>query len=192
VAGVGVILDACVLVPHVVMDSLLSLAEEDLYQPMWSDVILDETLRALKALYPDKNPQSFETRLASMCSAFPNARMQGWQELETDLRSYWPDPDDAHVVAAAIKGQAKLIVTNNRKDFPETLLATLGLRVATPDEFLSELLELNEKTVLHAISRQAERTNIPVLSVLDIAQRLSRVAPDFANSLLLRFNPESK
>jgi len=120
VARFGAVLDACVLVPHVIMDTLLSLADEDLYKPMWSEVILEETLRTLLAIYPDKNPHSFEARLASMESAFPHACVHGWNSLEPGLASYWPDPKDAHVVAAALRGRAEIIVTSNLKHFPKT------------------------------------------------------------------------
>lgn len=65
-ARFGAVLDACVLVPVVLTDTMLSIAELDLFQPMWSDLILDETLRSLKEIYPDKNPLAFEARIASM------------------------------------------------------------------------------------------------------------------------------
>lgn len=183
-ARFGAVLDACVLVPHVLMDTLLSVADEDLYQPMWSEVILDETLRTLVAIYPDRNPHSFEARVASMESAFPHACVYGWDSLEPGLASYWPDPQDAHVVAAAIRGRAEIIVTSNLKHFPEPLLDELGLHAASPDTFLTDLLDLKQRAVLAAIRNQAEKTNNPALGVPDIAERLSTAAPEFATKLL--------
>jgi predicted nucleic acid-binding protein len=187
VARFGAVLDACVLVPHVLMDTLLSVADEDLYQPMWSEVILDETLRTLRAIYPDRNPHSFEARVASMERAFPHACVFGWKALEPGLASYWPDPQDAHVVAAAIRGRAEIIVTSNLKHFPEPLLDDLSLHAASPDTFLTDLLDFNKRAVLAAVRKQAEKTNNPGLGVPDIAKRLSTVAPEFAAQLLTRF-----
>lgn len=187
-ARFAAVLDACVLVPYVLMDTLLSVAEEDLYQPLWSEVILDETLRTLKTIYPGKNPNSFEVRVASMGSAFPNASITGWRALESGLAFYWPDPDDAHVVAAAIRGRAEIIVTKNLKDFPDHLLNELGLHAASPDTFLSDLLDLNERVVLEAIAKQAQRTNNPALGITEIAVRLSKEAPEFASKLLSRLS----
>lgn len=183
-ARFGAVLDSCVLVPHVLTDTLLSVADEDLYQPMWSEVILDETLRTLRAIHPDRNPNSFEARLASMESAFPRACVYGWKALEPGLASYWPDPKDAHVVAAAIRGRAEIIVTSNLKHFPEPLLDELGLHAASPDKFLTDLLDLNERAVLTAVRKQAEKTNNPALALPEIATRLSTVAPEFATKLL--------
>lgn len=185
-ARFAAVLDACVLVPHVLMDTLLSVGEGDLYQPLWSEVILDETLRTLKTIHPDKNLNSFEARVASMESAFPNACVQGWSSLEPGLAAYWPDPNDAHVVAAAIRGRAEIIVTSNLKHFPESLLDELGLHVASPDKFLSDLLDLNDTSVLQAIRKQADRTSNPSLGIPEIAGRLSKIAPVFAENLLAR------
>lgn len=103
--GFGAVLDACVLVPYVLTDSLLSIAGEQLFEPLWSDVILDETFRSLKKIYPHREHYSFEARLASMDRAFPHARVAGWQSLERGIALYWPDPKDAHVVATAIAGR---------------------------------------------------------------------------------------
>lgn len=183
-ARFGAVLDACVLVPYVLVDSLLCIADEELYHPMWSEVILDETLRTLKTIHPDRNTNSFEARVASMESAFPHACVRGWQSLESGLASYWPDPKDAHVVAAAIRGRAELIVTSNLKDFPQELLEELGLHVASPDSFLCDLLDLNEEAVMTAIRKQATRTNNPSLGLPEIAGALSKFAPEFAMNFL--------
>lgn len=181
-ARFGAVLDACVLVPHVLMDSLLSIAGEDLYQPLWSDVIIDETLRALKKLYPERNHSPFEARIATMESAYPHARVSGWRPLEQDIARYWPDPDDAHVVAAAIMGRAELIVTSNLKDFPSDLLEELGLHATSPDGFLLDLLDLNPELVMSALLKQAGRTNRPSLSVATVLDSLASVAPEFSTS----------
>jgi hypothetical protein len=122
--------------------------------------------------------------LASMQSAFPNAFVHGWSALEPGLASYWPDRDDAHVVAAAIRGRAEIIVTSNLKHFPDHLLDDLGLHAASPDTFLCDLLDLNEMSVLDAVRKQADKTSNPSLGIPEIAGRLSKHAPVFADKLM--------
>jgi hypothetical protein len=72
----------------------------------------------------------------------------------------------------------------NLKNFLEPLLDELGLHAASPDKILTDLLDLNERAVLTAVRKQAEKTNNPALGVPEIAQRLSTVAPEFATKLL--------
>lgn len=55
-----------------------------------------------------------------MTDSFPDATINGWEELESSLTL--PDPDDRHLVAAAIRGRADAIVTANLSDFPADVL----------------------------------------------------------------------
>lgn len=178
-ARFGAVLDACVLVPVVLTDTMLSIADLGLFQPMWSDLILDETLRALKAIHPDKNPLAFEARVASMRMAFPEANISGWQMLEKGIADIWPDPNDAHVVAAAVRGRAEVIVTSNLKDFPNHLLGELGLHAVSPDQFLLDLWDLDKEVVSIAIDNQSLKTQNPALSRQEILRSLSGLAPTF-------------
>lgn len=97
-ARFGAVLDACSLVPISLADTLLSVAENDLYQPLWSERILDETSRTLKRLHPSKDPLRFEARITTMKQAFPVAMVGGWEDLEPGISENWPDPEDAHVL----------------------------------------------------------------------------------------------
>jgi predicted nucleic acid-binding protein len=178
--GFGAVLDACVLVPYVLTDSLLSIAGEQLFEPLWSDVILDETFRSLKKIYPHREHYSFEARLSSMDRAFPHARVAGWQSLEQGIARYWPDPKDAHVVATAITGRAETIVTSNLKDFPNDLLRELGLHASSPDAFLLDLLDLNTELVVSALIKQAARTNRPSLTISRVLDSLNPLVPSFS------------
>jgi hypothetical protein len=135
------VLDACVLVPISLADTLLRVAEKGLYRPLWSDRILAEAQAATEEIHPGIDAGK---RFAQMREAFDDAVVTGWEELEPGL--LLPDEDDKHVLAAAIRGGAQGIITANVKDFPAAALDPLGLEAAHPDDFLLDQLDLTPPT----------------------------------------------
>src|SRR4051794_5054053 len=89
-------------------------------------------------------------------------------------RSNCPDPDDRHVLAAAIKPRAQTIVTFNLKDFPEDRLTPWQVEAQHPDEFVHDLIDLKKTTVFGAVQRMADATNKPPMTVDEVLTRLSR------------------
>ncbi len=111
------VLDACVLYPAPIRDILLNLAEQDLFSPKWSETIQEEWLRNLILNRPDLTRKKLERTVKAMNGAFPKAMVKSFNSLISSLEL--PDPDDRHVLAAAIKSEANLIITFNLKDFPQ-------------------------------------------------------------------------
>jgi PIN domain len=140
------VLDACVLVPIALADTLLRVAEKGLYRPLWTDRILSEAQAAIEEVHPGIDAAK---RLASMREAFDDSLITGWEDLEGGLSL--PDEDDRHVVAAAIKGGAQAIITANLADFPAAALGPLGLEAVHPDDFLLDQLDLSPPTILQVI-----------------------------------------
>lgn len=175
-----VILDACVLVPVSLADTLLRIAEKGLYRPLWSDRILTEAREAIAGIHPDADTGK---RFADMQEAFGDALVVGWEGLLAGISL--PDPDDCHVVAAGILGGAQAIVTANLTDFPAAALGPLGLQAIHPDDFLLDQLDLSPPTILQVIREQAQHTRRPPLTSQDLATVLSRAGvPRFAHELL--------
>src|SRR5260370_9234777 len=110
------ILDANVLYPAPLRDYLLNLAAIELFKPKWTDAIQDEWIRNLLLKRPDLKRQDLVKTRKAMDNAFPDANTTNYQELVSGLSL--PDPDDKHVLAAAIVANAEIIVTSNLKDFP--------------------------------------------------------------------------
>lgn len=131
------VLDANVLYPIVLTDTLLRLAEVGLFEPRWSAAINDEWTRNLLADRPDLTPERVARRRRAMEAAFPRAMVTGHEPLIGGLDL--PDPDDRHVLAAAIHGGAAEIVTFNLRDFPPDRLAPVGRTATHPDEFITRL-----------------------------------------------------
>jgi transposase InsO family protein len=142
------VLDACVLVPIALADTLLRVAEKGLYRPLWTDRILSEAQAALEEIHPSIDVSK---RFASMREAFDDSLITGWEDLEGGLSL--PDEDDRHVVAAAIKGGAQAIITANLADFPIAALGPLGLEAVHP-VFLKRLY------VFFVIEIQTRRVHI--------------------------------
>ncbi|HEV2960753.1 MAG TPA: PIN domain-containing protein [Candidatus Angelobacter sp.] len=116
----SVVLDACVLVPMPLCDTLLHLAEDPaFYRPLWSGKILKEVGDALEKKL-GLNEMQRVRRLRVMQEAFPEAMVVIPPKLEETFDC--PDKDDRHVVACAVKGQANAIITLNKKDFPPECL----------------------------------------------------------------------
>jgi hypothetical protein len=115
-----------------------------------------------------------------MNDTFEDACVQGWETLEPSV--CLPDPDDRHVVAAAMRGRADAIVTANVRDFPDEALAPLEIAVVEPDDFLLDQLDLAPRVVLDVQREQAAHTRNPPLTPTDLLARLARAGvPAFAD-----------
>ena len=171
-ARYAAVLDACVLVPVALADTLLRIAERGLYLPLWSARIVAEATDAIIEIHPNIPAEQIRRRFAAMDDTFEDARVDGWEELEDTVRL--PDPDDRHVVAAAVRGRADAIVTANLRDYPLDTLGPLNIEVIHPDEFLLDQLDLAPRTVLEVLREQAAYTRHPALTPIDLIARLAR------------------
>ncbi|HEX5434343.1 MAG TPA: PIN domain-containing protein [Candidatus Angelobacter sp.] len=173
------VLDACVLVPMPLCDTLLRLAEEPaLFRPLWSKEIFQEVGAALETKLKLTSAQR-ERRLKMMAQAFPEAMV----EVPASLLSTYdclPDKEDRHVLSCAVKGQANAIITNNIRDFPPECLEEFGVLCQTPDEFLGHQFHLNPSLILEKLDQQAAA----IAKAREyIICRLKKVTPQFCNLL---------
>ncbi|HPU53796.1 MAG TPA: PIN domain-containing protein [Burkholderiaceae bacterium] len=157
-ASYTAILDACVLYPALVRDVLLSLAHADLYSAKWTSHIRDEWVRSKLRDHPDRERQIVSAAQA-MEVAISDCLVRGYEHLIEGLQL--PDPDDRHVLAAAIAGHADAIVTLNVKDFPQDVLDAFGVEIQTPDEFVLNQLMLDKVRAAAAIKRMRTRWQRP-------------------------------
>lgn len=173
------LLDACALVPIALADSLLRLAEAGIYRPLWSERILEEMADAVVEIHPDL--EHIQRRVAAMRDAFDDATVTGWEPLVGSIDL--PDPDDRHVVAAAIVGRADIIVTASIKDFPKNALAPFDIEAQTPDTFLLNQLDLDPRLVMRTIDEQAAACQQPSLTIPSLLTRLrASGAPGFSEA----------
>ncbi|MGC4113496.1 MAG: PIN domain-containing protein [Myxococcales bacterium] len=157
-----VVLDANVLFPFTLRDTLLRAAAAGLFQLVWSEEILEETRRNLVGLKVISEEQAVQL-VAAMKEAFPEAVVSGYQSLVPGMQN---DEKDRHVAAAAVKAGAQVIVTNNLRDFqnlPE------GIEAQSADRFLLNLYDLAPDGMVGL--------------VVEVVAALSKMAPQFARAL---------
>lgn len=165
------VLDANVLYPALLRDVLLSLAHADLYSAKWSAHIRDEWTRALLREKPEKAAQ-IEAAAQAMEEAIPDCLVTGYEHLIEGLNL--PDPDDRHVLAAAIAGHADAIITWNGKDFPNEILDSFGIELQTPDEFVLNQIMLRGHIALAAIKGMRERWEKPQYTAVALVDLLEK------------------
>lgn len=171
-----VVLDACVLYPASIRDLLLTLAEKGLFRPKWSPQIQDEWRRNLMQARPDIPSEVLDRTIRLMDKAFEDANVENFANIQVDINL--PDPKDNHVLAAAIKAKADLIVTFNLKDFPSEYLQSYGLDVLDPDTFIENLVDLDEELAFEAVlelSTRLKNPSRPLIGILDYYKQLGLV-----------------
>src|SRR5215469_16343775 len=134
------LLDANVLYPAPLRDLLLQLAVTDLYKARWTADIHREWIENLLKNEPHRDRAKLERTRDLMDRNTRDALVTGYERLIPSLEL--PDPEDRHVLAAAIVGRCDVVVTFNLKDFPPEALEPFGIDVQHPDEFLCNHLNL--------------------------------------------------
>jgi len=177
-----VVLDACVLVPVTAADTLLRLAEREMYRPVWSARIITEAKRTVERLHPELSAGQIDHRFRSMSEAFEDASVSGWERLEGSI--VLPDENDRHVVACALVAGADAIVTNNIRDFPAEDSGTAQHRGNQDGRFLARPLRSRSRRFAAVIREQASDAMHPPLSTHEVLDNLDAAgAPETAAEL---------
>jgi predicted nucleic acid-binding protein len=167
------IYDACVLHPPSLRDLLIRLANKRLLQAKWSTHIVDECLRSIQEKNPRLTDAQLGTLRAFLSDAAPDCLVNGYEPLIAGIQM--KDPDDRHVVAAAIRSSAQLIVTFNTRDFPADVLAPLDIEVKHPDDFVIDQIHLDPGAVIGTVQQQANALKNPPLTIDDVLNSLERI-----------------
>lgn len=171
------VLDTCVLWPSLQRDVLLSLAAENLYRPLWSDAILEELEfhEARKLVDRGADPEDAAARAAhlveQMAAAFDDACVVGWEVLDGSFSL--PDPDDEHLVAAAVIGGAEAIVSDNISDLPQGKVPA-QIQVIKPAVFIADTVAVSPDAAVRGLRTMlGRRTNPPetLEHVLEVLER---------------------
>jgi PIN domain len=153
------LLDANVLYPAPVRDILLQLAVTDIYRAKWTADIHREWIGALLRSEPHRDRAALERTRDLMDNAVRDCLVTGYQDIIPSLSL--PDPDDRHVLAAAIAGRCDAIITQNLRDFPPEKLAPYGIETQHPDDFLSNNLNLAPGLFCEVIRKVRARLRNP-------------------------------
>ncbi|WP_186386221.1 PIN domain-containing protein [Stappia sp. TSB10P1A] len=150
----------------------LFVAQTKLFRARWSERIHDEWVRNLIKNRPDLAPEDLAKTRAAMNAAVPDCLVEGYEPLIQSIEL--PDPDDRHVVAAAILTRASVIVTFNENDFPPAALAGFRLHTKHPDDFLRDVFDLAPELFIEAVRSDFLHYVNPSLDYADYLASLAR------------------
>lgn len=169
------VLDADVLYPLPLRDTLLSAGAAGCFQPLWSTAILDEVMRNLV-----KDGRATQDRAdilrKIMLHSFEDALVEDYEPLIHAMPNH---PKDRHVTACAVQGRASLIVTNNLRDFTPT---PAGVSAVSPDDFLCLLLSVAPEPLAAALADQIDRLKNPPMTLDELLNRYAPVLPKFVTA----------
>jgi predicted nucleic acid-binding protein len=167
-----VVLDACVLAPMPICDTLLRLAEAGFFIPKWSTDILREVAGVLQKF--GKTSEQIAHREKQMNLAFEDALVVGYETLIDGMKNH---PKDRHVLAAAVRAGADAIVTENLTDFPALSLAPFGIEAQNTDTFLMQQYNLAPDAFLEVLQEQAEERRLEYRQLIDLLAKLAPSLP---------------
>jgi len=178
------VLDTNVIYPIEIRDLLFWFAHYELFTPKWSKHVFQEWKNVMKR--KGLSNQEIKKRTNKANFAFPDAFVQNYESLINGLKL--PDKNDRHVLAATIKINANIIVTNNLKDFPEEYLAKFGLSAKSADDFISDIIDLNTTKAIQAFKKMVLNRRNPDLDEYEILDNLRKnglkQTADYLHSLL--------
>jgi predicted nucleic acid-binding protein len=167
-----VVYDANVLYPNTLRDLLIRITQANLVQAKWTDEILDEMFGALRNNRPDIEPEKLDRLRSLMNSAVRDCLVTGYEPLIEGLKL--PDPKDRHVLAAAVKAGAQVIVTRNLKDFPAADLQPWDIDAKSPDDFVLDQVGIDGRTVAACVQQIADSRTHPPEEAGDVLSQLER------------------
>ncbi|MFG2075163.1 PIN domain-containing protein [Nonomuraea maritima] len=165
-----VVYDANVLYGNALRDLLIRLAMTGRVQAKWTNRILDEMQRNLAANRPDIPAEKLAKLRCLMNSAVRDCLVEGYEPLIEGLKL--PDPDDRHVLAAAIKAGAEVIITSNLKDFPAEYMAPWCIDLQSPDDFVLDQIDVDGRVVWACVQQIADSRSRPPETVDDVLDAL--------------------
>ena len=166
------LLDANILYPAPMRDIFVQLAKDDLFRAKWTADIHREWINAVLKREPHRDSRKLKRTRERMDSETRDALITDYEDLINGLKL--PDPNDRHVLAAAIVGRCDVIVTQNLKHFPAGALAPYGIEVQHPDDFLVNHLNLFPARFCKAVRKVRVRLKNPPYTVENYLAVLTR------------------
>lgn len=164
--------DANVLYPNTLRDLLIRLARGGLVRARWTEHILEEMTAALRRNRADIDEGKIQRLRMLMNSAVRDCLVEDYEEITDSL--VLPDRHDRHVLAAAIAASAQTIVTWNLRDFPTDALSHHGIQAQTPDDFISDLIQVSRPLVCSCVQQIVDARVQRPQTAHDVLKQLER------------------
>ncbi|MCF7799534.1 PIN domain-containing protein [Candidatus Babeliales bacterium] len=171
-SNIAVIYDACILYSAPLRDLFMRLALTDLYRAKWSEDIHQEWIRNLLKNRPDLTREQLEKIKQKMDTHVRDCLVVGYNNLIEKVKL--PDPNDRHVLAAAIQVKAQIIVTFNLSDFPLSITKKYKIEAQHPDKFLKYCLDIAPSIVLQTVKETRLSLKNPPKSISEYLKILEK------------------
>ena len=167
-----VVIDACVWHGAFVRHVLRHLALQGLLRLRWTRSIEAEWLRSIRKARPDI-PIS---RLLAVRDQFRREFPEGLlpERLPRDRLPPLPDPNDAHVLHAALHSKASFICTVDRRGFPRSTMKALGIAAITPDSLVAKALQQHTNAAVRALRTHRLGLRMPAMSAAEYVGALRK------------------
>lgn len=169
-----ILCDANLFYSILLTDLILSLGEAGLFRPRWTNEIHEEWIRNVLKDQPQRTREELERRRAFMDQAIDRDLIENYEHHIETLSL--PDPNDRHVLAAAIEANIETLLTYNLRDFPASVLSAYGIAALHPDVFLCRLMSEEPKMVLSVIEEMRAKRKRPEITPVQLLEKLSRLS----------------
>lgn len=177
-SAIGVVLDACVLIPGSLRDILFRAAKAELYRLSLTEDILEEVRRNLV----NKNHMMTEEQGKHLLNEIRKNFKTNFATRHTSLIHSMPiNEKDRHVLAAAVASNSAIIVTQNLKDFPPHLLKPLQVEALSADDFLVHQFSLYDEIMVDILQQHVDESKRPHLTMQQALENLRIHAPKFVH-----------
>lgn len=166
---------------------IVFLAQTKLFRARWSEAIHEEWTRNLLANRPELKPQDLARTRQMMDAAVLDALVVGYEPLIPAMNL--PDPDDRHVLAAAVVCRASCIVTFDLRHFPQEHLAPYGLHAIQPDEFLLDVESIDPVAFARAVADDVRHYRSPPLGLSEYTASLARAGVPKVAAEVVKLGP---
>lgn len=167
-----VLIDANVFFGARLRSLVLFLAQSKMFRARWSARIDDEWTTNVANKRGIEIERLQRTR-DLIDQAVADCLVTGFEPLEPSFTGL-PDPDDRHVLAAAMVARAELILTFNIADFPDDVIGPLGIETRHPDAFLQDLYHISDETFIEAVALDFAHYKKPALEFEEYVDTLRR------------------
>ena len=167
-----VLYDACVLYPATLRDLLMELALTDFFQAKWTNQIHDEWIRNVLKNRPDLTKDKLIIVRDLMNQHVRDCLVEKYEKIIPELNL--PDKNDCHVLAAAIHSSSSIIVTFNKKDFPDHMLRKYEIKAQNPDDFIINQFNYAPAVLCSAAKNCRERLKKPKFDAERYLQNLEK------------------
>jgi len=170
--NIVIILDACILYSELARGLFIQLGKDALIQPKWTKKIEEEWTNNFLKNQNEITQHTIDIICLQLEKSLITPKIYDYEHHIENLKL--PDPDDRHVLAAAIEANAHYIITFNLRDFPRKRLKKYNVTALHPDKFLLEIFEKHQDHVIESVAKQRSCLQNPPMTSTELLEKYTR------------------